>query len=202
MLLRNYDNIMAAVRMPYIDSSKTNISNDTTTFGDGCLTIKDKQGTINPIYMGTTSVTNPFSYFSTSSNYNSSASAICSMLWCGSGTEKPKYDNHMLNSPFKPGTTEIEHISHAVGAVEYKNGVCSRSYSRTFKASTNITVNEIGVFHNVPYSSGTSSNSWCLVYHDIVTPKYVAEGSYFTITMTITHSANPNDPVRVSASVE
>lgn len=197
---------MLAIRYPlHTDiSSSTDVSTDTDTFGDDHLNLKDINGIIRSIYVTRPSTGTPLNHFnaSTAAGGTYSNSISNTVIWCGSGSTKPTYDDYKLENPFV-NSSDISPSVLSISTPTYNADSNCWTYQikRTFQAHDDINVGEIGMLFPHNYRTGYSSSY--LIYRDVIeTPKPVAKDSFFTVTITLSYSANPNDPVRVSTSIE
>jgi hypothetical protein len=203
MLLRNYDNIMTAIRYPLATSSSSTTITDKDVFGDGHLNFKDINNKLQTIYINRPTGTVPLNCFNANAASNGAygSSINNTVIWCGRGSKDVSYDDYKLESAFTINT-DIVHSTLSISTPVYNTDDNCWIYQvkRSFQAMADIEVCEIGMLFPFNYQSGYSTA--CLIYRDTITPKSVAKDSYFTISITLSYSANPNDPVRVSANVE
>ena len=187
MLLRNYDNIVAARSLV----GKSSSIGDTSNFGDGYLNIKDIVGGVRLIE-GVSSL--PMHDLNTHEG-NKSASVIV----LGSGNTPVTYDDYKLENKLSTSQIVANSSSGVQSTATYDEGTktWTKSMSHDFQAKSDVTVSEIGV--QFTFDSGTKS----IVYREVLdTPVFLTTGQYLKVSITTTVSANPNKPADVSATVE
>ncbi len=206
MILRNYDNIMLAIRMP-VSYFNTNLSTDTTTFGDGHINVKLSNETLAPIYPRNSSTQYvPFDYFNESPNIDTIGWAeYYNNLICGSGDTPVTYDDYKLSSIFNQNQMVVVLGSHASTTPVYNDadGSWSVTYTRLFKNNTSetLTVREIGVMSPFRNGSSTSAIAGALTFRKVLeTAIDVPANGYVELSFTTTVSANPNKPADYVAS--
>lgn len=192
MLLRNYDNIMAARQIIIIKQGY--ISTDTEKFEDGHLNVTDLYGNKNVLYSSSSWGFLPFQCFTeTPMNSFTELRNGGTSLICGGGDTPVSYDDSKLSSPFSSSE-----MSYTVGSAkvekEYKDGAWISTYSRVITAlGSERTIREIGVVTE-HYTSNNSLSS-CLVYRKVLDNEIVVpENGSVVLTFTTTVSANPNKP--------
>ena len=194
MLLRNYDNIVAAYSLV---STGSGYEGDTTTFGDSHLNAKTIEA-----YLREISLTG--GYLPMKSLYASTASQQTGTSWIrlGSGTTPVTYDDYKLENELSTSQIAVNSASALVGAAVYdeQTKTWTRTTSYDFQAKSDITVSEIGVVYHLPCRY---AYEYCLVYREVLdTPVSLTTGQYLKVSITTTVSANPNKPADVSATVE
>lgn len=194
MILRNYDNIVTAI--------KTNFTRDidTSAFGDGYLSVGIGDS-VFPIYNYSNGTKIPFLNWTgaTSSNYSG--------FYFGSGTTAPTYDDTSMESQYTYGTHfSLVSSSLTQTTVYNEETQCfEKTTKQIFTAITDLTINEIGV-RSLFYKNGSSSGDlYALVFREVLeTPISVPEGANFIVTFKQNIPANPNKPTdyTATASVE
>lgn len=197
MLLRNYDNIVAAYSLvSYQESQK----GDITVFGDGHLNYKSINGSMQYVRnVGISSSILPLQRLAPSSVVSHGHSWIS----LGAGTAPVTYDDYKLENALPTSTIEVSSSSAIIGDPIYDeiNKTWTKTMSYDFQAKSDVTVSEIGVYFQMV--SNSSTNSTTLVYREVLdTPISLTTGQYLKVTITTTVSANPNKPADVSATVE
>ena len=194
MLLRNYDNIVAAYSLAAYQEQIEDISN----FGDGHLNVKDRSGVLKYLRTGSLSYSAlPMSvlYYIEGNDYNSYKGD--SWIVLGSGNTPVTYDDYKLENKLSASQIQINSSSGVSSTATYneetKTWTKSRSYD--FQIKSDVTVSEIGV----EYSADNGAQ--VLVYREVLdTPVSLTAGQYLKVSITTTVSANPNKPANVSAS--
>ena len=193
MLLRNYDNIVAA----YTSIGYQELVGDTTNFGDGHLNFKDKNGNLQNLNSGYNYTTLPMSLLNdTEITYNSSG---YSWIVLGSGNTPVTYDDYKLENKLLSSQIVVNGSSRIKGTLIYneETKTWTKSLSYDFQAKSDVTVSEIGVEYF------TANSKQVLVYREVLdTPVSLTTGQYLRVSITTTVSANPNKPADVSATVE
>ena len=207
MLLRNYDNIMAARHMAHFGL----LSTDTETFGDGHINIRNPDGSIVQLYPNENWTSLPLQVFAESDNtYYNQIGAGASKLICGggdidiNGNYGVSYDDYKLAEIFTtaqvvyvPGTQKYERAYNA------EDNTWTITISRLFTNATDdsITVKEIGVSSGTYYDYSASKISYALTYRKVLdAPIEVPKGANFALSITKTVSANPNKPTNYDAT--
>ena len=190
MILRNYDNYVAW-QMGDPDENK---SGDELVFGDGYMTIKNRNGSVYNIYRQNSYL--PLSYF-LESTVNDTSNYGSSNIICGSGSTPEHYDDYKLESPFN--TTQVTSVQGV--AIKEKplydkdTNTLTYSYTRNYRANEDITIREIGVLYNAMNADKI------LVYRKVLeTPLEVTAGNQFSLTFTSVVSLNPNKPANYEAT--
>ena len=190
MLLRNYDNIVAA----YSLVGYREVVGDNSNFGDQYLNFKDRTGTLKTLNSGYGSAF-PMAYLFPRENGSSGSSWIT----LGSGNTSVTYDDYKLENKLTTSQIEAHSSSILSSTATYNEEIktWTKSMSYDFQAKSDITVSEIGVEYY------TVNGAYCLVYREVLdTPVSLTAGQYLKVTITTTVSANPNKPADVSATVE
>ena len=197
MLLRNYDNIVAAYSLvSYQESQK----GDTTVFGDGHLNVKSINGSMQYVKnIGISSSILPLQRLAPSGVTSHGHSWIS----LGAGTAPVTYDDYKLENALSTSTIAVSSSSAIIGDPIYDeiNKTWTKTMSYDFQAKSDVTVSEIGVHFQMVSNSSTDSTT--LVYREVLdTPVSLTVGQYLRVSITTTISANPNKPTDVSATVE
>jgi hypothetical protein len=204
MILRNYDNIMAAKKC---HSTSTGTA---TEFGDGYLTAKVYIGDVHNIYANHHGwVHLPLSHILHSASINQNASTSISSIGssniiCGSGNTDVSYDDYKLASGFT--SKQVTKPSDETGVTETINydeneKVWIHTVNKRYTANENITISEIGIISDFAYSNSSSAFKSALVYRKVLdTPIEVPAGANFILSLTTTVSANPNKPADYDAT--
>jgi hypothetical protein len=199
MILRNYDNIMTMLSRPAIGLNY--VGTDNTVFGDGHLNAKsyNNGAIINPYCEG---LVTPFKKFSEAevNVYTGSSNLIC-----GAGDTPVTYDDYKLDVAFTTDQVKVLSKFHKELEPIYNESDNSWTftYTKTFTAKEDIVVKEIGVTSGFYYNS--SNQNGALIFRKVLdTPIEVPANANFTLSFTITKSANPNKPANyeATASVE
>lgn len=191
MLLRNYDNIVAALSL--VSYSESQIG-DTTVFGDGHLNAKLLSGSISYIRgVGSDNSVLPLQVLC-SSAYTANGYSWISL---GSGTTPVTYDDYKLENELSTSQITVNSSSRIIGDPIYDeiNKTWTKTMSYDFQAKSDVTVSEIGIkyFRSDHY----------LVYREVLEqPVSLTTGQYLKVSITTTVSANPNKPADVSTTVE
>lgn len=199
MLLRNYDNIMAARQT--IITKPEYISTDTEKFEDGHLNVTSIYGSKNALYSASSWGFLPFQYFMETpmNSFSGMLSGGGTSLVCGGGDAPVSYDDSKLSSPFSSSE-----MSYTVGSAkvekEYKDGTWTSTYTRVVTAlGGERTIREIGAV--TQYYTSNNSVSYCFVYRKVLENEIVVpENGSVVLTFTTTVSANPNKPVSYDAT--
>lgn len=206
MLLRNYDNYMITrqILRSVNSDSKYYPFNDTSTFGDGHINIKDYNGTIRVFAPATnTNGSNTgmtaFSYL-TENVYNLSSSG-CNLV-VGSDDTPVTYDDYKLGSIIP--TSQIKAVNHSVSAPVYNENTKSwdTTYSKRYMANSDITIKELGI---VEYLWSSIGAVFPLLYREVLSsPISVPANATVLVTFTMKVYDTPNKPADyvVTASVE
>lgn len=196
MLLRNYDNIVAAYSLVSHQESK---NGDTTVFGDGHLNVKWANGSIHYITgVGNVYCILPLNRLCSSRVTNQGHSWIS----LGSGTTPVTYDDYKLENELSTSQIVVNSSSAVIEDPIYDeiNKTWTKTMSYDFQAKSDVTVSEIGV-HFQTESTNSGINLYALVYREVLdTPISLTTGQYLKVSITTTASANPNKPADVSAS--
>jgi hypothetical protein len=198
MLLRNYDNIIAARQMPRIQDQS--IATDKKVFGDEHINVvrinsNPDQPSLSEIYPNGFL---PFSLFSEAGPDKNPYGGQSSLIW-GEGNAEESYDDWKLDMRFSssqmsyvPGSSKITQ--------KYEDGKWIITYSRIVTAiGEERTIREIGVVHS--FSTSYNSTDACLVYRKVLdTEVFVPANGNAILTFTMTINANPNKPAQYEAS--
>lgn len=196
MLLRNYDNTVAALSL--VGSNSDMAGKEGGTFGDGNLTVKTIEGSRYYISLSRAG------FLPMSRLYPSERTSDQGYSWVilGSGSAPVTYDDYKLENGLS--TSQIVGISSSgiTGDFVYneQNKTWTRTLSYDFQAKSDITISEIGVVYHLPLRY---MYQYLLVYREVLdTPVSLTTGQYLRVSITTTVSANPNKPADVSATVE
>lgn len=192
MILRNYDNIMAAKQLGVISSSL--MSTDTTAFGNGHINTKNSSGVICPIYNEDDWYNLSFARIVEAENSYKVDGSYNSHIICGSGSNAETYDDYQLASIF--ATTQVTPVSNSLKEERVYNddGTWTKTYSVTFAnlSGEELKVREIGVVAAAPasYNDGAAGR---LVYRKVLDRDIsVPANANFILSFAITLSANPS----------
>lgn len=206
MILRNYDNIMLAIRIP-VANYNTNLSTDTTTFGDGHINAKLSNGTLVPIYPRNSSTQYvPFDYFNETSNIDTIGwASYFNNLICGSGDTPVTYDDYKLASIINQSQLAVVSGTHTATTPVYNevDGSWSVTYTRLFKNNTSetLTIREIGVMSPFRNSSSTNALAGALTFRKVLENAIdVHANGLVELSFTTTIYANPNKPANYDAT--
>lgn len=198
MLLRNYDNIVAAYSLVSYQELQ---NGDTTVFGDGHLNVKWANGNIHYIKsVGDVYCILPLNRLCASRVANQGHSWVS----LGSGTTPVNYDDYKLENELSTSQIVVNSSSRVIGDPIYDeiNKTWTKTMSYDFQAKSDVTVSEIGVYFQTE-STNSGINLYALVYREVLEqPVSLTTGQYLKVSITTTVSANPNKPADVSATVE
>lgn len=207
MLLRNYDNVMFATKVPFIADTFLHIGTS-ENFGDGYLSVKDKDGNIRKLaldedrYDRFTSV--PLRRFlNVASGYGQKTRTIR----CGSGTTPVTYDDYMLESEFTADQTTFVGAESTNENYNAESDCLTRTITYKCFVVSDITIGEIGIYDSVYYSvssaTTTGADCSCLMYREVLAePIQVSANSTYTVSLTITvRGLNPNNPNKETTEV-
>lgn len=204
MILRNYDNVITALKLRTLASERAGsvISTDITTFGDGYLNVKCVSGEVGRIY---STAISPLCGFSSNEENDAATSNGYSNLVIGGSDTAVSYDDYCLGEQFTSSqVTAINNGKITESKVfDAVTNTFKTTYTRSYLANEDITIKEIGVKSGVNYTS--SKTYTCLMYREVLdTPIEVPKNATVTLTFTIIESANPNKPADyvATASVE
>lgn len=196
MLLRNYDNIVAAYSLVSLAEGQ---KGDTTVFGDGHLNYKSIANSIEYI----TGIGYGWGLPLQRLYPGTQGSEGASWISLGSGTIPVTYDDYKLENQLSTSQILVNTSSEIIGDPIYDetNKTWTKTMSYDFTAKSDVTVSEIGVIYCLN-SRGYSAHL-ALVYREVLdTPVSLTAGQYLKVSITTTVSANPNKPADVSATVE
>lgn len=184
MLTRNFYNLQAALTLGIQ-------STDTATFGDGHINAKDYNGTIRLIQPSPDGAMQTFFYgfgwsVSTSINGHTSSFSTGGILSFGTGTTAETFEDYKLETIITAGLSKAT-FTHGAPAynAETKKWTNTLSCVVTNTSGSPITINEIGVYVPVAYSS-TSAGYGTLVSREVLTtPITIAAGTSVTYTQNL-----------------
>lgn len=196
MLLRNYDNIVAAYSSVSFQESQ---KGDTTVFGDGHLNYKSIANSIEYI----TGVGSGWGLPLQRLYPGTQSSEGASWISLGSGNTPVTYDDYKLENELTTSQITVNTSSAIIGTPIYneQTKTWTKTMSYDFTAKSDVTVSEIGI--KFCLNSRGYSAHLALVYREVLEqPVSLTAGQYLKVSITTTVSANPNKPADVSATVE
>ena len=192
MLTRNFDNILTCWQLATAASGTTapDTAPNTSTFTDADLAPKDWQGDFCKVYP------QKWLFNGFTSNVNS-VDGNCPVLVIGGSNEDEDYDAWNIGSYNSSWVTVTSH-SYDAPIYDAVNKTWTTHYHKTFRASQNLTITNVGVFCASISKSGVSRST--MVYmKKLETPIELTTGQSVTKTFTTTVAANQNKPI-VTAS--
>lgn len=202
MLLRNYDNIEALIKMPLAQTSGggTSVRDPYVkgeNFGDGYLSFKDTTGNILTSQYYDSADIHLFSFADGGNNlsgYTDRSSLICGYI----ESEVITYDDYTIEN-VNSALTYVTHSSDTP-QINDNNEVTSNYYKTFYNSSQNdITINCIGVTYRNEYLSGA-----ILIYKKEIPEVTIPAGGNIKLTFTTKVSLGQNKPADyvATASVE